>query len=162
MILHIELDMNDTTKTILTTDRLILRTWKKVDVPLMAAISSDPLVMEHFPAMQDIAATQAMVDHINQYYAKFGYALNAVETKDTHEFIGFVGLNHPRRLKSLILHRKVYPLWRLAGAYPHNIGVKDMPLKPLKQFYILPCAPVIRSSFFKISKRINLNNSILI
>ena len=61
----------------------------------MAAISSDPLVMEHFPATQDIAATQVLVNHISQHYEKFGYALYAVEIKDTHEFIGFVGLNHP-------------------------------------------------------------------
>ena len=82
-------------KIILSTERLILRTWKPSDIPLMAAISSNPLVMEHFPATQDIAATQALVNHINQHYEKFGYALYAVETKDTHEFIGFVGLNHP-------------------------------------------------------------------
>ncbi|HLB42377.1 MAG TPA: GNAT family N-acetyltransferase [Gammaproteobacteria bacterium] len=82
-------------KIILSTERLILRTWKPSDIPLMAAISSDPLVMEHFPATQDITATQALVNHINQHYEKFGYALYAVEIKDTHEFIGFVGLNHP-------------------------------------------------------------------
>jgi spectinomycin phosphotransferase len=94
---------NDT-KIILTTNRLILRTWKESDIPLMAAISSDPLVMEHFPSTQDMAATRALIDHINQHYEKFGYALYAVELKDAldpslkHEgtgFIGFVGLNVP-------------------------------------------------------------------
>ena len=85
----------DDTKIILTTKRLILRTWKTSDIPLMATISSDPLVMEHFPATQDIAATEALIDHINQHYEKFGYALYAIEIKDTHKFIGFVGLNHP-------------------------------------------------------------------
>jgi RimJ/RimL family protein N-acetyltransferase len=53
------------------------------------------MVMEHFPAIQDSAATQGLIDHINQHYEQFGYALYAVEIKDTHEFIGFVGLNHP-------------------------------------------------------------------
>jgi RimJ/RimL family protein N-acetyltransferase len=94
MILPIAPQKNDT-KIILTTNRLILRTWKPSDIPLMAAISSDPLVMEHFPAIQDITATQSLIDHINQHYKKFGYALYAVEITDTHEFIGFVGLNHP-------------------------------------------------------------------
>ena len=56
--------MVDTARIILTTDRLILRTWKTGDIPLMAAISSDPLVMEHFPATQDIAATQALIDYL--------------------------------------------------------------------------------------------------
>jgi len=82
-------------KIILSTERLILRTWKPGDTPLMTAISSDPVVMEHFPAIQDNAATQTLIDHINQHYKKFGYAAYAVEIKDTHEFIGFVGLNHP-------------------------------------------------------------------
>lgn len=82
-------------KIILTTKRLILRTWKPSDIPLMAAISSDPLVMKYFPAIQDMTATKALIDHINQHYEKFGYATYAVEIKETHEFIGFVGLNHP-------------------------------------------------------------------
>jgi RimJ/RimL family protein N-acetyltransferase len=82
-------------KIILTTERLILRTWKESDIPLMTAISSDPLVMEHFPSTQGLAVTKALIDHIYQHYAKFGYSLYAVETKDTHAFIGFVGLNRP-------------------------------------------------------------------
>lgn len=94
MIFHIN-QIDNTSKIILTTDRLILRTWKASDLPLMTAISSDPLVMEHFPATQDITATQALIDHVNQHYEKFGYATYAVEIKATREFIGFVGLNHP-------------------------------------------------------------------
>lgn len=88
--------MNDTSKIILITDRLILRTWKHSDVMLMANINSDPLVMEHFSSTQDMTATQAAIDRINQHYEKFGYTLYAVETKDTQEFIGFVGLNNPQ------------------------------------------------------------------
>lgn len=83
------------TKTILTTERLILRTWQSSDIPLMTAISSDPSVMEFFPSTQDTAATQTLVDRICNHYEKYGYSLYAVETKDTHEFIGFVGLSHP-------------------------------------------------------------------
>ena len=80
---------------ILETERLILRTWKPSDVLPMTAISSDTMVMEHFPAIQDSAATQALVDRMNQHFEKFGYAAYAVEIIDTHEFIGFVGLSHP-------------------------------------------------------------------
>lgn len=83
-------------KIILSTDRLILRTWKPSDILPMTAISSDPKVMEHFPALQDNAATEALIAHINHHYEQFGYALYATEIKETHEFIGFVGLNHPR------------------------------------------------------------------
>jgi RimJ/RimL family protein N-acetyltransferase len=84
-----------TPKVIITTDRLILRMWQPSDIPSMARISSDPLVMEYLPALQDVAATEALVAHTNQHYKKFGYALYAVEIRNTHEFIGFVGLNQP-------------------------------------------------------------------
>jgi RimJ/RimL family protein N-acetyltransferase len=81
-------------KTVLTTERLILRTWQESDVPLMFAIDSDPVVMEHFPSTRNLAETQALVEHLNQQYEKSGYTLYATETRDTHEFIGFVGLNN--------------------------------------------------------------------
>ncbi len=80
---------------ILTTARLILRTWLPSDVPTMAAINADPLVMKHFPSTQDAEATQALVDHIHAHQQQFGYSLYAVEKKDTNTFIGFVGLNQP-------------------------------------------------------------------
>lgn len=108
------------TKIILSTERLILRTWKPDDTPLMTAISSDPMVMEHFPALQDNVATQALIDHINQHYETFGYAAYAVEIKDTHEFIGFVGLNHPP-FEIPNFHPKGSPIveiaWRLSSKH---------------------------------------------
>src|ERR1700722_3227669 len=85
--------MNEQKKIILLTQRLILRTWLPEDVPFMAAINSDPAVMEHFPSTQDLAATNNLILHINEHYRKYGYSPYAVEIKDTGEFIGFVGLN---------------------------------------------------------------------
>lgn len=82
-------------KIILSTDRLNLRTWELDDLPLMAAINADPLVMEYFPSKQDLSRTKKMIDYINSHHEKYGYGLYAVEIKDTHEFIGFVGLDHP-------------------------------------------------------------------
>ena len=82
-------------KTILTTERLILRTWQESDVMLMTQISSDPEVMAHFPATQDYAATQGLVQRVQAHYLKWGYGLYAVEIRATGEFIGFVGLSQP-------------------------------------------------------------------
>ena len=82
-------------KIILTTTRLVLRTWKPNDIVKMAAISADPIVMEHFLSTQDLEATKKLVEHINHHYEKYGYALYAVEVKGTNGFIGFVGLNVP-------------------------------------------------------------------
>lgn len=87
--------LDENLQMILVTERLILRTWKASDIPLMAAISQDPLVMEYFPSIQDLSATQALIDRMHLHYEKYGYALYAVEIKDTQEFIGFVGLSHP-------------------------------------------------------------------
>lgn len=82
-------------KIILSTPRLILRTWTPEDVASMAAINSDLLVMEHFPSTQDLNTTQKLIQHINEQYVRYGYTAYAVETKNTGEFIGFVGLDHP-------------------------------------------------------------------
>ena len=80
---------------ILESERLILRTWIPNDIPVMAKISSNPIVMEHFPYTQDLSATKKMVHLINEHHHEHGYALYAVDTKNTGEFIGFVGLSHP-------------------------------------------------------------------
>ena len=89
--------MNDLNKkTILTTDRLILRTWGFDDIPLMAAINSNPIVLGYiFPLTQDSKTTENFIYRINEQYNKYGYSLYAVNLKSTGEFIGFVGLNHP-------------------------------------------------------------------
>lgn len=61
-----------------------------------------------------------MVNHINQHYEKFGYAPYAVEIKDTHEFIGFFGLNHPP-FEILNFQPKGFPIveigWRLSSKH---------------------------------------------
>lgn len=80
---------------IIITDRLLLRMWRSSDTPLMTAINSNPVVMEHFPGIQDREMTIALIERINQHQMKFGYAPYAVEIKETQEFIGFVGLNQP-------------------------------------------------------------------
>lgn len=110
---------NAPSKIILHTERLILRTFCDSDLAAMAAISADPIVMEHFPATQDVAATAALIARINQHFAQFGYALYAVEEKTTSSMLGFVGLNQP---SFTIAHFKPAGLpiveigWRLAQA----------------------------------------------
>lgn len=80
---------------ILETKRLTLRTFCEADITPMAAINADPIVMEHFPATQDLAMTQTLVKHFMHHYEQFGYAAYATIQKDTGNMIGFVGLNQP-------------------------------------------------------------------
>lgn len=77
------------------TERLILRRWLESDKAPFAAINADPRVMEHFPAVLDAAASDAMIERIEAGFEREGFGLWAVERRDTGEFIGFVGLAKP-------------------------------------------------------------------
>lgn len=77
---------------ILETDRLILRTWESADVQPMFQINQDPNVMEYFPGLQGLEDTQQFISKLNKHFEEYGYSLYACERKDSHEFIGFIGL----------------------------------------------------------------------
>jgi len=77
----------------LRTERLLLRRWREDDRADFAALNADPVVMEHFPSVQDRATSDASVDRFDAQLAGCGWGLWAVERLDTGEFIGFTGLN---------------------------------------------------------------------
>ncbi|MCP4474331.1 MAG: GNAT family N-acetyltransferase [Gammaproteobacteria bacterium] len=76
--------------------------------------------MDYFPYVQGLAETVAFVEHIKRHYRQYGYALYAVELKQTGEFIGFVGLNHVNFTIPAFVPKKL-PVaeigWRLAADY---------------------------------------------
>ncbi|WP_433161963.1 GNAT family N-acetyltransferase [Kribbella sp. CA-247076] len=82
--------------TDLSTDRLLLRQWRDSDREPWAAMNADPVVMEHFPAVQSRADSDAMVDRASEQIEAAGWGLWALEVRDTGEFIGFTGLAVPR------------------------------------------------------------------
>lgn len=82
-----------THQVIVTTERLIVRTWKSSDYPVMEQINLDPKVMEYFPSIWLPERTRKFIDYLNAHQARCGYTLFAVERRDTKMFIGFVGLN---------------------------------------------------------------------
>lgn len=80
----------------LRTPRLRMRRWCDADREPFAALNSDPLVMEHFPAMLTRAESDAMVDRIEERFDAQGYGLWALEVADPDRpaaFIGYTGLN---------------------------------------------------------------------
>lgn len=79
----------------LQTERLNLRHWRPEDVEPFAALNSDPVVMEHFPAMLTREQTTEFVTRIINDFTQNGLGLWATELKATGEFIGFVGLAKP-------------------------------------------------------------------
>ena len=80
------------------TDRLVMRRWREDDREPFAALNADPEVMRYFPAPLDRAASDAMVDRIEDLFRQQGFGLWALEVAgpelaNTGEFIGFTGLN---------------------------------------------------------------------
>lgn len=74
------------------TERLILRPPMQADLEPFAAMSLDPEVMRHFPAMLDRAECQAMFDRINARIAACGYGFWALERKADGAFLGLTGI----------------------------------------------------------------------
>lgn len=77
------------------TDRLILRNWLPSDYELFAKLTSDPRVMEFFPATLTRTESDANIKLIEEKIKKDGFCFWAAELKTNKEFIGFIGLNRP-------------------------------------------------------------------
>jgi RimJ/RimL family protein N-acetyltransferase len=70
-----------------------MRRWREADREPFADLNADPGVMRYFPAPLDRAASDAMVDRIEDLFRRQGFGLWALEVSATGEFIGFTGLN---------------------------------------------------------------------
>jgi ribosomal-protein-alanine N-acetyltransferase len=80
----------------LRTDRLILRRWQDGDREPFAAMSADPGVMEHFPAMMTRDESDAFIDAVDARIEERGFGFWALEVAETSQFIGFTGLSIPQ------------------------------------------------------------------
>lgn len=100
------------------TERLRLRQWLPTDREPFSALNADSRVMEFFPAPLDRAASDTMADRCESLIAERGWGFWAAETKDSHEFIGFVGLHIPT--PELPFSPCVEIGWRLAFQYWSN------------------------------------------
>lgn len=78
----------------LETERLILREWKDEDRGPFARMNGDPMIMEYFPRRLDEKASDRLVNRFQKHFRQYGYGPYAVESKDSGEFMGFVGLHH--------------------------------------------------------------------
>ncbi|MBI3222589.1 MAG: GNAT family N-acetyltransferase [Nitrosomonadales bacterium] len=97
------------------TERLRLRQWIAADREPFAALNADPKVMEFFPAPLERAASDAMADRCQSLIAARGWGFWATESKETNQFIGFVGLHIP--IPELPFSPCVEIGWRLACPY---------------------------------------------
>lgn len=97
------------------TERLRLRQWLAADREPFAALNADPKVMAFFPAPLERADSDAMADRCQSLIAERGWGFWAAETKETNQFIGFVGLHIP--IPELPFSPCVEVGWRLAYPY---------------------------------------------
>jgi RimJ/RimL family protein N-acetyltransferase len=97
------------------TERLRLRQWRTSDRDPFAQLNADSRVMEFFPNPLDRAASDAMVERIEEKMLNQGWGIWATEIKTTQEFIGVVGLNRP--VPELPCSPCVEVAWRLAFPY---------------------------------------------
>jgi hypothetical protein len=80
----------------LSSDRLILRAWRDEDREAFAAMNADARVMEFFPGCLNRAESDALVERIQEHFAKHGFGLWALEVMDVAPSIEFAGLAVPQ------------------------------------------------------------------
>ena len=97
------------------TERLRLRQWCAADREPFAALNADSNVMAFYPRPLGRAESDAMANRCQALIAERGWGFWVVETKDTREFLGFVGLHTPA--PDLPFSPCVEVGWRLAATH---------------------------------------------
>jgi RimJ/RimL family protein N-acetyltransferase len=145
-----------------TSERLGFRDWKEEDIPVLAALNADPVVMEFFPSIQDYQQTVAFVDKMQSQFAANGYCYFAVDRLDREECIGFIGLTD--QVYKADFTPCVDIGWRLKQSAWHNGFAKEgasrcleYGLKDLRLSKIYAVAPKINTRSEHIMKSIGMH-----
>jgi RimJ/RimL family protein N-acetyltransferase len=101
--------------TILTTQRLTLRTFRRDDLPLYAALNVDPEVVRYLGGPLSREDSDDIAEWANELNELEGIGLIAVERREDGVFLGMCGLHH---LESFPDDLEV--AWRLARAHWGN------------------------------------------
>ena len=100
---------------VLFTGRLILRHWRQSDRELFARLNADPQVMQFLPRLLSPGESDAAAKRIEDHFRRHGFGLYAAELRESHVFIGFIGLSIPA------FKARFSPCieigWRLAAEY---------------------------------------------
>lgn len=75
------------------TQRLILRQWKESDVEPFITMGLDQDVMQFSPNLLTPQESHNLIQKISSLINENGWGFWAVELKETHQFIGFIGLH---------------------------------------------------------------------
>lgn len=102
----------------LETARLRLRQWTNDDKTALARLNANARVMEFFPHTLSRAESDALAERIMRALMHRGWGWWAVEVKNQHRFIGFVGISIPSA--DLPFNPCVEVGWRLDYPYWGN------------------------------------------
>ncbi len=80
--------------TILTTPRLLLRTFRREDLPLYAALNAHPEVARYLGGPLTREDSDEIAEWAQQCYQEEGIGLLAVERREDGQFLGMCGLHH--------------------------------------------------------------------
>jgi RimJ/RimL family protein N-acetyltransferase len=101
---------------VLTTPRLVLRTFRRDDLPAYAALNRDPEVMRYLGGKAlSREASDGLAEWANERHAEIGIGLLAVERRADGAFLGMCGLHRLRWYPD-----DVEVAWRLARAHWGN------------------------------------------
>jgi RimJ/RimL family protein N-acetyltransferase len=79
---------------VLTTSRLRLRTFRRDDLPLYAALNADPEVVRFLGGPLSRDESDAIAEYAQGLHAREGIGLLAVERAEDGVFVGMCGLHH--------------------------------------------------------------------
>jgi RimJ/RimL family protein N-acetyltransferase len=77
----------------LSTDRLVLRSWRESDLQPWAEMNADPAVREHLGDLLTPEQSAASAARFQARLDERGFGFWAVEVRGTGEFVGFTGLD---------------------------------------------------------------------
>ena len=102
---------------VLQTERLILRSWQEKDCKPFALLNADPRVREYFPSLLSPQESDMSITTISNHIEKYGWGFWAASLLQTHEFIGFIGLQNVSFTIPYLQAPVVEIGWRLAFNY---------------------------------------------
>lgn len=101
-------------KTVLETERLLLREYGENDAKAFFRLNTDPAVLRYVPdeALVDVdQARQILVDHPIADYGKYGFGRYACILKSAGENIGFAGLKYLEELGEIDVAYRFMPAY---------------------------------------------------
>ena len=148
-------------KYLFESERLGFRNWVDADIPKMIAISSDPEVMEFFPAPATPDQTTVFVQNMKAMFSEKGYCYLVVETLDNPQFIGFIGFYYQTYESAFTpcvdigwrLHKH---FWGQGFATEGAKRCLEYAFKELKLTNVISTAPAINLKSIRVMEKIGM------